>query len=174
MITVICGTNRADNKSSKVAKYYVKQLLDMGKDAQYLSLEDLPHDFAFADLYTSERSDEFTTVINNYLIDVDRLVFIVPEYNGGFPGVLKTFIDGIPPEIFKGKRAALVGVSSGKAGNLAGMEHLTGVLHYLGVEVYSDKPKLSQIFNILNEEGELIDEAAIAWLKRQAEGFLKF
>jgi NAD(P)H-dependent FMN reductase len=48
------------------------------------------------------------------------------------PGSLKLFIDACSvreyKQNFKGKKAALVGIASGRAGNLRGMDHLTGVM----------------------------------------------
>ena len=41
----------------------------------------------------------------------------MPQYNGSFPGVFKAFIDGYAyPNVFKGDKAALVGVSKGFRG----------------------------------------------------------
>ena len=38
----------------------------------------------------------------------EKFVFIVPEYNGSFPGVLKTFIDGLAfPDTFEQKKNVL-------------------------------------------------------------------
>ena len=44
MITIFCGTNRPGSYSSKVAKFYSKQLTDKGIEHNYFTLEDMPQD----------------------------------------------------------------------------------------------------------------------------------
>ncbi len=104
----------------------------------------------------------------------ERLVIIAPEYNGSIPGVLKLLIDSCDPSLFKGKRFALIGVSSGRAGNLRGMDHLTDILHFLQAEVYSLKQPVSQIRNLVNADKELVDEQTIIALEKHIEGFRTF
>ena len=77
------------------------------------------------------------------------------------------------PKFWKGKKAALIGISSGRSGNVRGLEHLTGVLHYLQVEVCSAKPVISGIDGLLEGES-LNNEEANKVLQAQAERFLAF
>ena len=69
------------------------------------------------------------------------------------------FIDALSvrkyEETFSGKVAALIGIASGRAGNLRGMEHLTGVLNFLKMHVYPDKLPISGIKEIIDNSGEL-------------------
>jgi chromate reductase len=173
MITIISATNRPNSNTLKVAKNYMQLMEKQGVKSQILSLESLPSDFIISDLY-SKRSENFQQLLNKYLISVHKIVFIVPEYNGSFPGILKTFIDGIPPDINRGKKVALVGVSSGRAGNLRGMEHLTGILNYLGMFVLPNRQPISGIIGLLDEAGNLKDENTIKVLGKQIEEFVNW
>src|SRR5699024_6307007 len=102
------------------------------------------------DLY-GHRSEAFQP-IQDCVSQTKKFLFIVPEYNGSFPGVLKTFIDACSfPVSFYGKKAALVGVSSGKYGNIRGIEHFTGVCHYIHLHVMPLKIHISYILNELDE-----------------------
>jgi NAD(P)H-dependent FMN reductase len=101
-------------------------------------------------------------------------VFIIPEYNGSFPGILKAFIDCVPPRFFHGKKAGLVGVSSGHAGSLRSMDQFTNVLNYLQVSVLHSKPKLSGIEKIIDSERELNDSETINRLREHSALMLKF
>ncbi|MBK8506337.1 MAG: hypothetical protein IPL46_31525 [Saprospiraceae bacterium] len=49
------------------------------------------------------------------------------------------------PTDFHGKKARLTGVSTGRVGNLHGMEHLTNILNYLQVVVFLNRLLLSSI-----------------------------
>ena len=169
MITIISGTNRPDSNSAKVAEFYQSLVQE---ECQILHLKDLPNDFVFADTFT-EGSNEFQAIVKKHVTDADKFVFIIPEYNGGFPGVLKAFIDAVPPKEFATKKSALVGISAGHTGALAPLNQFTEVLHYLKVEVMAAKPKLSGI-DALFTGSDITDERALTQLKAQSEAFSKF
>ena len=166
MITIINATNRPDNQTGKVIDAY-KVLLDKeGEANQVFNISELQDDFIFASSY-GQVSDHMHELVTTFLDGADKLVFIAPEYNGSYPGILKAFIDAIHPKHFAGKRAALVGVATGRAGNLRGMDHLTDVLHHLGVEVLSNKVPISKLNDLLDEDGNLSDVETLRILHRQ-------
>jgi NAD(P)H-dependent FMN reductase len=118
----------------------------------------------------------FRAIDEQYMIDADRWIIVSPEYNGSFPGVLKLFIDAISThkygETFADKRALLVGVASGRAGNLRGMEHLTGLLNYLKIHVFPQKLPISSIATALSEDGTPTKDTATA-IKGLLDAFYK-
>lgn len=173
MITVISATNRPNSSSLKIAKNYVQLMEKQGVKYKLFSLESLPKDFIVTDLYNN-RSENFQQLLDEFIIPAQKFVFIVPEYNGSFPGILKTFIDAIHPDINRGKKVALVGVSSGRAGNLRGIDHLTGILHYLGMHILPNKQPISNILTLLNEDGTLNDVNTIKVLEKQIGEFSKW
>jgi NAD(P)H-dependent FMN reductase len=125
-------------------------------------LEEIPHDWFHPDMYGKNgQTPSLTRIQDEFMVPADKFLFVVPEYNGGFPGALKLFIDGCSvrkyKETFSGKKAALVGIASGRAGNLRGMEHLTGILNYLGTIVMPNKLPISSIGKLLDEEKNLSD-----------------
>jgi chromate reductase, NAD(P)H dehydrogenase (quinone) len=172
MITIIAGTNRKNSYSLKVANIYQQLLAKHSIEHQVLSLEQLPHDFIFTQLQT--QTTEYTSFISQYIEQAEKFVFIIPEYNGSFPGVLKAFVDTVPPKFFRGKKSCLVGVSSGHLGSVRGLDDFTDILHYLGVEVLSNKPKFSGIEKIMDDNGQFIDVANVGKLSTQLEKFNAF
>lgn len=172
MFTIISGTNRPNNNSLKLASQYAHWLEEAGQEVQVLDLEKLPQDFIYTASY-GKHHQGFADVIEKFIVPAEKIIFIAPEYNGSIPGVLKSFIDCINPDVFYGKKSALVGLSAGRAGNLRGMEDLTGILHYLKVEVLSSKPKLS-VYQSISEEGSLMDEASIKQIKEQIQKIISF
>lgn len=169
MITIIAGTNRPDSNSEKIANFYNDLIPE---ESQVLALQDLPNDFVFADTY-GEGCADFNKIVTEKVINADKFIFVIPEYNGGFPGVLKAFIDAVPPKEFYNKKAALVGISSGHTGALRPMDQFSDILHYLKVEVLSAKPKLSGIESLLTGD-KLTDERSLDLLNDQIERFAKF
>lgn len=173
MITVICGTHRPQNVTRRIVEKYQALLEESGQEVRLFELEELPRDFVFSDSF-GNRSEETEQIIHDKLMPSEKLVIISPEYNGSYPGVLKAFLDGVKPQIWKGKKVALVGVASGRAGNIRGMDHLTHVLHHLRMEVFSHKVPISKVDGLLNDEGTLVDEETIQSLKQQALEFLSY
>jgi chromate reductase len=100
------------------------------------------------------------SVREEYLIPAQKLIFIVPEYNGSFPGILKYFIDLISTTDFKktfsNKTAILIGVAQGQTGNLRGLTQLAAILMHMGVNVVPKSLPISNINNQFDEEGKLI------------------
>lgn len=171
-ITVISGTNREDSHTEKIARHYESVLHAKGERVHYFSLKDLPSDFISSDLY-GKRSGAFQQIIDRYVTDQHKFVFVSPEYNGSFAGVLKVFLDAVPPRLWADNKACLVGVSSGRAGNLRGLEHLTNILNYLKVNVYHNKLPISRVDTLMNGVG-IKDEETLKVIDLQLEGFLRF
>ncbi len=165
MYTIISATNRKGSKSLHVAHQYKKILQERGIEAQLVSLE------KFDPLSDKEIIIQLG---ENILLPSLKLLFIVPEYNGSFPGVLKVLIDLLPREVWKNKKAALVGVASGRAGNLRGIEHLMSVLHYIGLTILPQNIYLSKVENLMNEHMQIINTLTLQDMYDQVDAFIQF
>jgi len=179
MITVISGSNRKNSECLGFADLYYNMLQELAPDEtiKLLSLEQIPHDWFHDEMYT-QQSESLSRIQDEYLLPAQKLVFITPEYNGSIPGAVKLFIDACSvreySRNFQDKKAALVGVAGGRAGNLRGMEHLTGILNYLGTIVMPNKLPISSIFKLKNGNGEVADKDTLEVMKKHAAAFLKF
>lgn len=176
MITIVSGTNRIGNKSIHLARYYRQCLQDKGLEAKLFNLEDLPDDFLLASRYADYRkSDKFLQIQEEFFFPAERFFFILPEYNGSIPGILKLVIDSCDIEkAFYHKKACLTGLSSGRAGNLRGLDHLTNILHYLKMLVYHHKQPISRISTEMGPNGDILQEATRRSVSDQIDGFLSF
>jgi NAD(P)H-dependent FMN reductase len=172
MITVISGTNRQGSVTRKVATHYTELLIQKGQKAQLFSLEDLPHTFAFSDLY-GKRSSEFQQQLDQFIVPVNRFVALLPEYNGTFPGIFKLFFDGIHPDLLRGKKIGLVGIANGRGGNLRGLDQLTAAIHYLNMYVYPRHLPLSLMKERMDEKGQFKQETIQA-LANHVQGMIDF
>lgn len=180
MISIISSSNRKGNATYAFAAYYHRVLQTKTiEEVRLFDLTDLPIDILNFDMYNPKsQSPELARIQDEYLLGADKFVFILPEYNGSFPGILKLFLDACSvrmyQETFKGKKAALVGIATGRAGNLRGLDHLTGVLHHVGTHVLPNKLPISKIKNLLNEQKELVDDETQKALDQQMTEFLAF
>lgn len=166
MYTIISSTNRIDSHTEKVARQYQKFLREKRIDAKLLSLKDLN---------VLERNAQYSEVENEFLIPAQKFIFIMPEYNGSFPGVLKAMIDiSDIRKCWWNKKALLTGVSSGRAGNLRGMDHITGVLNYMKMIVHHNKLPISVIDTVMNSEGIITNHSTLQAIDQQLDEFINF
>ncbi len=180
MITIISGTDRKDGLTRILAMHY--QTLIESKTTEgvrLFSLEDLPPDLYGAGMYKKDTlSTAFQTIEDELLVPADKFIFVIPEYNGSFPGILKLFVDAASVRskmsIFKGKKAALVGVATGRAGNIRGLEHFTSVMMFMGVTVLPNLLPISAFNKLLNASNQIADANALTAIEKQVDEFLKF
>ena len=166
MITIVSGTNRQGSNTKKVALEYQRILSEKGIAANLFSLEAvnvMRHDIAF------EKIEQ------EILIPTTHFIFIVPEYNGSFPGVLKMLFDtSRSHELWFYKKALLTGNSTGRAGNLRGMDHLADILNYLKITVHHNKLPISQVNKLMDDNGRFTDEGTLAAINYQLDEFIKW
>lgn len=173
MVTIIAGTNRTHSNTLKVAKYYQKELAKKGLQTSLLDLKDLPANFIAEDLY-GKKSEAFEK-IQEMMTNTSKFLFVIPEYNGSYPGVLKVLIDACAfPESFYDKKACLVGISSGKYGNIRGIEHFNGVCAYLHLHVMPLRLHISYIKQEINENDELFKEDTLKFTDQQMDKFIAY
>ncbi len=166
MITIIAGTNRNGSNTKKIAQVYINILQQKNIAAQLLSLDEV-------NVY--EKSAAFTQMENDFLIPIQKFIFVIPEYNGSYSGILKLMLDNSNvKECWANKKALLVGVATGRAGNLRGLEHFTGALMHIKTTVHPNRLPISSVQNILNPSGQIIDEATLKTIQNQIEEFLIF
>ena len=173
-IVLISGTNREDSTTRVITDIYAGIFKSMGVETKIIDLRFLPHTFAFSALYDNAGTDEDFNKFRQVMLEGKKYVFIVPEYNGGFPGVLKTFIDGLKfPQTFTNKKCALVGLSAGVQGAGLALSHLTDIFNYCGMHVLALKPKLARIEDHLEENG-LTNNLYKVLLEQQARQLMEF
>jgi len=173
-IVIIVGTNRPNSMSRKIADYYQNVLGQFNAASIILDLINLPHDFTVSALYENSGKNEAFNGLKALLDKTDKFIFIVPEYNGSYPGVLKAFIDGLPyPNSFSNKKAALVGLSSNMQGAALALSHLNDVFSYLGMNTIALRVKLAQIRSHYNDE-QISNPLYKELIEMQAEQIIRF
>lgn len=173
-VILVSGTNRKDAVTRIITDIYAEILTNLGVPHEIIDLRDLPDDYLFSALYEKAGTNEEFNKFRTLMFETKKFVFIVPEYNGSFPGVLKTFIDGLKfPGTFSNKKCALVGLSAGIQGAGLALSHLTDILNYCGTHVLALKPKLAKIDQNL-EDMQITNTLYRELLESQARQFLDF
>ena len=174
MTTIIASTNRPDSYSLKLAEYYQARLKELGMETEILSLCCLPEKIIHPAMYENQKSESWKP-IQNLITKSQKFLFIIPEYNGSFPGILKVFIDACEfPASFGAKKAALVGISTGKYGNIRGIDHFTGICHYMNLDVMAMKLHIPHIHKEFDEGNLLFKEDTLKFTQALLERFVEF
>lgn len=173
MTTIIAATNRPDSYTLKLAEYYQRKFTEKEYPSTLLSLADVPDQVLHTDMYNTQH--ETFKSIQDLVTATEKFLFVVPEYNGSFPGVLKVFIDACKyPESFYGKKTALVGLSSGKYGNIRGIDHFTGICHYVNLLVMPLRLHIPTIKQEFDQSWNLLKPDTLKFTNQQIEQFIAF
>ncbi|MEM7792780.1 MAG: NAD(P)H-dependent oxidoreductase [Verrucomicrobiota bacterium] len=173
MITVIIGTNRPDSNSSKIALKLASIYRALGENVQMLDLTELPPELFLPSAY-SEKPAAFSN-FSDLVLGASGLHLVVPEYNGGFPGVLKYFIDMLPfPESFEDRPVAFTGVAAGMFGALRPIEQLQQIFGYRNAQIFPNRVFIMGVHKVIDEAGEITDEKLKLRMDSQAKGFIEF
>ncbi len=180
MITVIQATNRPDSNTEFVSRH-IGQLLTSYHEGQigYISMSDLPAEILSPDMYDEQLIPErLKQIQDEWMIPAERFIWILPEYNGSFPGILKLFIDTLSTrkcdETFKLKKSLLIGIATGRSGNIRGMDHLTSILLHLKSVIYPRLLPISKINEMLDQQGRINHEPTLKTLEDHLKGFVSF
>ena len=164
--TIISGTNRGGSNTYKIALLYQQLLKEKEIEAKLLTLENVNP--------LSEKK-EFKKIEDEILKPTTKYIFISPEYNGSIPGILKLFIDEADwKTAWRDKKAMLVGVSTGRAGNLRGMDHLTAILHHMNIHVLPNMLPISQVDKFVDVNNKITDKGILTAVEKQINQFIAF
>ena len=173
MIVLLVATNRPGSNTGKVACHVAEIYTAKGHTPKVVDLHQLPPEIFLPSSY-AEKPAAFAP-FQEAMLQATGIVIVVPEYNGGFPGVFKYFIDMLKfPETFKGKPFAFVGLSAGMGGALRPVEQFSTLINYLGGVVYPGKVNIAGIHDHLDEKGRLKPGELVERIEKQAAGFIQF
>ena len=102
-IPILLGTNRKDRQSENVAKWVFGQMKEREEiETQFFDVRDfdLPQDD-----YGTKLGKDFPEW-RDAIIKADGFVIVTPEYNHGYPGIMKSVLDLLLKNIFT-KRSRL-------------------------------------------------------------------
>ena len=171
-ILVVCGTNRDGALTRILAKQVAGMHENLGSEVDFLDMNELPADALLPTAY-KEKTPEVQAMVDRFVAS-DGAVFVVPEYNGSYPGILKLFVDMLPfPEGFDSRPCAFIGLAAGQFRSLRAVEHFQQVAGYRNAYLYPRRVFIGDSFSQF-EDGKLKDDELVQRLSKQAEGFVEF
>jgi NAD(P)H-dependent FMN reductase len=97
-------------------------------------------------------------VFSEQMNRADALVLVTPEYNRGYPGLLKHVLDTNLKEYIH-KAVGVVGVSAGVFGGTRVIENLLPVLRELGLVAIFWDVNFTSVHSRFDKDGTLLDES---------------
>src|SRR5262249_42966182 len=147
---VILGSTRRNRESAKVATFAVNSLQNIScvttelLDMKELDLPMMEERLRFRD-DPPLRINEFSGKIDRS----DAIVIVTPEYNAGYPGVLKNALDYLKDE-YRRKPFGIITVSSAWSGGILCLAALRQVVLHLGgvpIPAILPIPKVQEVFD---------------------------
>src|SRR5579884_2712311 len=152
-IPVILGTPRQGRASENVAAFVADQTANRpGIETELIDIRTLP-------LPTTDAGERIKDAgFSETMMRADALILVVPEYNHGYPGLLKHALDTNLKEYIH-KPIGLCGVSAGGFGGTRVIESLLPVLRELGLVTIFWDVNVSGAGKIFDAQGQLLDPA---------------
>lgn len=152
-LPVLLGTNRKERQSGKVANWLIKEIEK--RDDIETKLFDTQDFHLPADDYGTEIAHLFPEWRDN-IIRADGLIIVTPEYNHGYPGVLKSVLDLLLKEYIH-KSVSIVGVSAQVWGGTRVIEALVHTVRELGLAITFTDLNFPRVQEKFDEDGNLLD-----------------
>ncbi len=155
-IPVILGTARKGRRSENAARFVFEQTkARAGIETEWVDVAKIP--MRLDDAGEQMKDPAFSELVKR----ADALILVVPEYNHGYPGLLKHALD-MNLEEYIHKAVGVCGVSAGQVGGARVIENLLPVLRELGLVAIFNDVNFGNAAKLFDEPGKLLDDAFIA------------
>lgn len=162
-IPLILGTTRQGRMSEHVAKFMFQEVSKReGVETELIDIREIPLPL------TGAGEDIKDAKFSATVMRADALIIVSPEYNHGYPGLLKHVLDTNLKEYIH-KAVGICGVSAGGFGGTRVIENLLPVMRELGLVTIFWDGNFSSVQNIFDASGKLLDQAYI----KRIDKFLK-
>jgi NAD(P)H-dependent FMN reductase len=162
-IPVILGTVRKGRMSNWAARLVWQELAKRpGVETELIDISTLP--LPINDAGEAIKDPRFAGEMDR----ADGLVIVSPEYNHGYPGMLKHVLDSCLKEYIH-KAVGIVGVSAGPFGGARAIQNLLPVMRELGLVTIFWDVNFSSVHNVFETDGKLRHEAYL----QRIDKFLK-
>src|SRR5438874_8621527 len=157
-IPVILGSIRRNRESIKVARFVISLLGNItGVTTELLDLKELNLPMMEERLRFRTDPPSPVSALSAKVNRADSIVIVTPEYNSGYPGVLKNALDYLKDE-YRRKPFGIITVSAAWSGGILCLASLRQViLHLGGVPIPATLP-ISKVQEVFDDEGNPRDQ----------------
>jgi NAD(P)H-dependent FMN reductase len=159
-IPIILGTSRRGRQSENVARFVFEQTKKRsGVETELIDVCTLP--MKLDDAGEQMKDPKFSATINR----CDGLIIVTPEYNHGYPGLLKHALDMNLDEYIH-KAVGTCGVSAGPFGGVRAIEALLPVMRELGLVTIFWDVNFGNVEKLFDDQGNLLDQSYVRRLDK--------
>jgi NAD(P)H-dependent FMN reductase len=159
-IPIILGTSRRGRQSENVARFVFEQTgKRAGVETELIDVRTLP--MRLDDAGEQMKDPKFSATTNR----CDGLVIVTPEYNHGYPGLLKHALD-MNLEEYNHKAVGICGVSAGSFGGVRAIEALLPVMRELGLVTIFWDVNFGNVEKLFDDQGKLLDQGYVRRLDK--------
>lgn len=171
-INILSSTDRPGSMALNISGY-VAEILNEYADAEIFTLEDYPLSDVAGGKYGN--TPDSVMEYNSRFLDADGFLFVIPEYNGSFPGVLKVLVDYLPfPFALERKPVSLIGESSGAFGGVRAVEQFEQILKYRKAYIFPERMFIQRVDKTFDPYHGLSSEVLQKLLDKQLREFPVF
>lgn len=160
LIKVIIGSVRDGRAGLKVTSWVLDRANEYNGELKFevIDLKDI--NLPFMNEPKSPKSGknyvyDYTKKWSHIIDQADGFIFVTPEYNHGYSGVLKNALDFLYHE-WKGKPAGLVGYGGSGASN--SIRQLKEVFEVVGIKPLETQVGVHRIWEAFKEDGSIKEE----------------
>jgi NAD(P)H-dependent FMN reductase len=159
-IPVILGTARQGRESEHAARFVFEQTRKRtGVESELIDVRTLP--MRLDDAVEQMKDPAFSATLDR----CDGLIIVTPDYNHGYPGLLKHALDMNLKEYIH-KAVGICGVSAGAFGGARVIEQLLPVMRELGLVTIFEDVNFGKIGTLFDEHGNLLDQNYVSRLDK--------
>ena len=172
-IPVILGSVREGRKSEAVAKHVLEKAKAAGFNSQLVDFKELPLPFYdaptvpvvyFKTGYPNENAQKWSDIARA----ADGFLIVSPEYNHGYPAVLKNALDWGYLE-FEKKPFGLVGVSDGATSGARMIEQIRTIIQNFNAMSIRETVMVGPVQDCFDEAGKLLKPT----IDKKIDGLIK-
>ena len=159
-IPIILGTARRGRRTEHAARFVFEQTKKRpGVETELIDVCKLP--MKLDDAGEQMKDPGFSATIQR----CDGLIIVTPEYNHGYPGLLKHALD-MNLEEYIHKAVGICGVSTGAFGGARVIEGLLPVMRELGLVTIFWDVNFGNVQKLFDEQGNLLDQSYVRRLDK--------
>lgn len=159
-IPIILGTPRRGRQSENVARFVFEQTRKRTDvETELIDVCTLP--MKLDDAGEQMKDPKFSATIDR----CDGLIIVTPEYNHGYPGLLKHALD-MNLEEYIHKAVGICGVSAGSFGGVRAIEALLPVMRELGLVTIFWDVNFGNVAKLFDDQGNVLDQGYVRRLDK--------
>lgn len=158
-IVVISSSTRTQRHSHRAALYLNNHFSALGFDTALIDLAEFQLPMFEETIDKQENPPESLKQVYKMLQQADAMIFVSPEYNGGYTPALKNMVDHFPKSTFYRKPLGVVSVSTGSLGGMRGALQMQALATAVFAIPVAQLLLVPQVINKFDEAGALTDQA---------------